>query len=232
MANPTKSRAAAIIEAARSRGDIHILYATPLASLGQTPSDVLDKLEKDIGATLPSEVRAFYLGAERLGLVWQEGVGEETQEQPASWAELCNTDGPFWSRAMTSRDYSKQGGMICIPSAAEVFRKGYWIERQVPEVMGDELELDGEMLEDKDLYEELYPFDFVTTYYCVALWHNRKRGEWRVVLGGDHGASWTDYRTLSVAEYFAQLDAELGGPRTFTSTSGAEKTIRALRKEQ
>ena len=53
-----------------------------------------------------------------------------------------------------------------------------------------------------------------------------------VVLGGDHGACWTDYRTLSVAEYFAQLDAELGGPRKFRSTSGAEKTIWALRKEQ
>jgi hypothetical protein len=232
MANPTNSRAAAIIEAARSRSDIRILYATPLASLGTTPPEVLDQLEKDIGAKLPPEVRAFYLGAERLGLVWQEGTGEETQEQPAGWAELCNTEGPYWSRAMTSRDYSKQGGMICIPSAAEVFRKGYWIDRQVPEVMGDELELDGEPVDDKDLYEDLYPFDFVTTFYCVGLWFNRKRGEWRVVLGSDHGVAWSDYRTLSVAEYFAQLDAELGGPRTFVSNSGAEKTIRALRKEQ
>ena len=121
--------------------------------------------------------------------------------------------------------------MICIPSAVEVFRKGYWIDRIVPEPQGEEIKLDDDTFTDKEVFEELYPFDFITTYYCAGLWHNRKRKEWRVVLAGDHCASWTDYKTLTVAEYFGQLESGLGGPRTFISKWGGEKEIRALRKE-
>ncbi|HEY3450612.1 MAG TPA: hypothetical protein VGK67_29925 [Myxococcales bacterium] len=226
--------AAAILTSVRSRENVRVLYATPSEKLGRTSPKVLDGLEKDIGAGLPPEIRAFYSGAEQLGLVWQEDKGQETKEQPAGWNELCDTDGEFWQKALRpSRDYSKRGGMICIPSAVEVFRKGYWIDRIVPEPSDQEIELDGETFVDKVVFEELYPLDFITTYYCAGLWHNRKAGKWRVVLADGNGADWTNYKTMSVAEYFEQLEKGLGGPRTFVSTWGDEpKEIWALRKEE
>lgn len=39
-----------------------------------------------------------------------------------------------------------------------------------------------------------------------------------MLLGVDHFAEWTNYRTLSVSEYFDQLEQGLGGTRTFVST--------------
>ena len=35
------------------------------------------------------------------------------------------------------------------------------------------------------VFEDLYPFDFHTTYYIAGLWYDRARSEWRVVLGDD-----------------------------------------------
>lgn len=221
--------------AAYARKDAAVLYATPADKLGSTTPAALDAIEKGIEARLPPEVRSFYLGANDFALIWQEGSGTETTKQPKGWSDVCDTDSEYWSEAIfPSRDLSKRGGMICIPSAAEVFRKGYWIDRIVPEPSGDEIEIDGRAVADRDLYENLYPFDFPTSYYCAGLWHDRQKDSWRVVLGDDFGASWTDYETLSVADYFAQLERDLGGLRTFVSVlygEKARKEIWALRAE-
>ncbi|MCX5748154.1 MAG: pentapeptide repeat-containing protein [Proteobacteria bacterium] len=75
------------------------------------------------------------------------------------------------------------------------------------------MELDGRTLADATLYGELYPFDFINGYHLAGLWFDRAQGDWRVVLGDDHGACWTNYRTLRVADYFGQLERELGGLR-------------------
>jgi hypothetical protein len=216
-----------IIKKARDKKDASVLYATP--DFVATPAKVLDGIEKEIGVALPPEIRAFYSGTEQLGLVWQEGAGaKETKKQPKDWAALCDTDGEYWRTALRPvRDASKNAAMICIPTATEVFQKGYWLDRIVPEPSDDEIEIDGETFVDKDVYESLFPFDFIGTYYIAGLWHNTKKNEWRVMLGDDHGACWTDYKTLSVAEYLGQLATELGGIHRF----GEDKEFWALRKD-
>lgn len=90
-----------------------------------------------------------------------------------------------------------------------------------------------ESYRDRVVYADLYPFDFITTYYCAGLWFNRAAGVWRVVFAGDHGASWTDYRTLGVAEYLDQLATGLGGARQLRPSWDADtvKEIWALRAD-
>lgn len=216
------SLAARILESI-GRSDVGILYRTPLEALGTTPPAILDRLQEQIGAPLPLEVRSFYLGAERLYLLWQQGPAEETKDQPSSWSDVCDPDGPFWSKAVwPSRILARRGGTICIPPAAEVFQKDAWIGRVVPRPTGREITLDGAALPDRSLYEDLYPFDFIGSYYRAGLWLDRQRNDWRVVLGSDHGACWTDYKTLSVAEYLEQIEVGWGGLRWVTPSYADE----------
>ena len=206
-----------ILDAALARQDIHVLYATPPARRVPTPPAELDRVEQELGFPLPSPLRDFYLGASHHHLVWEEGPpGEQCKVAPNSSSDVCNTMGGFWQEHLRPlRDDSRRGGIICIPEVSQLFREGYQDEGIVPETEGDNIKLDQQTISDAALYENLYPFDWLSYYYIAGLWRNPASGEWRVVLGGDYGACWTDYRTVSLEEYFAQLEQGLGGPHTF-----------------
>lgn len=220
--------AASLVRQARDIPGAHVLYAT--TDFTPTPASVLEACEQNIGAALPPAVRAFYSGATWLGLVWQKGAGEETTTQPKDWGALSDLDSTFW-RKHIARDHSTAGGMVCIPRADEVFRKGYWLDRTVPAPYGDTVTIDDDRYTDTEVYNDLYPFDFIGNYYCAALWFNRRKGEWRVLFGSDHGASWFDYKTMSVDDYFEILNSTFGNERFVTTSSGRDGVLFALRAE-
>lgn len=202
-----------------SRNDLRLLYVTRAGS--GTPEETLDKLEREIDAVLPNGIRAFYLDTLEFGLAWRDGAGKNTApEERVEWNKLCNMSSEFWKVGPEDRrDYSSRGGIIAIPPAAEVFRKGFWIDRIIPTPAGEMVELDGRELTDSAIYQDLYPFDFADGYRVAGLWFDRPNKDWRVILSSDHGACWTDYSSVGVDEYLAQLERGLGGPRQWFLTS-------------
>ena len=220
MTTSAPSLAHRLRDAVLARVDTQVFYATPKAPMKATPAETLDQLERDIDAPLPPLVRAFYLGAGELGLAWQEGApAAPVGDAHVAWNQLSDLTSEFWAGART---VAHRGGIISIPPAREVFQKGHWVGRLVPEPCGEEVELDGRTLPDSTLYGELYPFDLINGYHLAGLWFDRASGDWRVILGDDHGACWTDHRTLSVADYFGQLERELGGLRHWPVGEGDE----------
>jgi hypothetical protein len=191
-----------------------------------TPTQELDRIEREIDAPLPALIRAFYLGAREFGAIWQEGVRaspatDNLSAQPQGWNQLCDDSSAYRSALSESgaRDITRRGGLIAIPPAAEVFQKGHWIGR-VFEVDGEELEIDGRPLLDAVLFNDLYPFDFVDSYHMTGLWYDRANQQWRAIA--KKSACWYDYQTISVEDYVKQLELGLGGPRQWTPTGSDE----------
>ena len=195
------------------------LYVTSEKWQTPTPEKVLNGIERSIGAKLPAPVRALYRATQEFGLAWEEGTTASTPyDKPVPWKALAGLMDGFWSKV--DRNPAARGGVIAIPKATEVFRKNYWIDRLFI-VEGETLELDGKEIKDSVFFGDLYPFDFFNHSYTAALWHHG--GRWRVVLGDDAGACWTNYKTLGVVEYFGQLAGTLGLTRTFEEASSRRK---------
>lgn len=216
-----------VLDAVRARAHTQALYSTPAKLLTPTPAETLDKVEAAIEAKLPAPVRALYESAKEFGLVWQVSDAPSlTHTKSIPWNTLADTGSPFWSDA--GRDDRAEGGVINIPAAKDVFRKKYWIDRLVPEPQGERVSVDGREIADEKLFGELYPFDMGLGYHIVGLWYDRAKKRWRAVLGDDHGASWTDYATMSVDDYFAQIEASLGASSTWSTSGGSERVIPAF----
>ncbi|MFO0558953.1 MAG: hypothetical protein U0269_13120 [Polyangiales bacterium] len=216
-----------LLDAVSARPRTQVLYRTPTKLLTPTPADTLDKIEQAIDAKLPAPVRALYESAREFALVWQQSDAPSVEHtKSTAWNVIADPGSPFWSSI--GRDDTAQGGVINIPAAKDVFRKKYWIDRLVPEPQGDTLEIDGREIIDEKLFGELYPFDMVLGYHLVGLWYDRAKKRWRAVLGDDHGAAWTDYETVSVEDYFAELERTLGASRAWRTNSATDREIPAF----
>ena len=175
------------------------------------PAEIAE-VERILGYSLGAELSAFYRACGGVKLVWtakdpdEDGIWDaDTAAEAFAEPAKC---GPWLFK---SGDLvGAPQGCIWIPSCKQVFgNPDEWADliSGQDEIFDDYRDQLGEPAE--DAAERVVPFDYASSFYDFAFLMNGS-GEPKLVRGEDNGASFSDSKLFSLAEYLDVLIASKG----------------------
>lgn len=173
-----------------------------------TPGAIAE-VERSLGYSLGADITDFYSACDGVKLVWTPVDPDEdgiwTAEKAASVFADPSRCGPWLFK---SGDHvGSPQGCIWIPSCKQVFAVEAWAD--LISGQDDIFEDYREALGEPGAAECMAPFDYASMFYDFAFMLNGKPDP-KLIRGEDNGASFSDSRLVSLAEYLDLLIASKG----------------------
>jgi hypothetical protein len=190
------------------RGDESIVVAVA-EFVAPEPAEI-EAAEAALGYSLGADITAFYTACGGIKLVWADKDPDEdgiwTAEQARQVFAEPTTGGPWLFKSGDLVGAPR--GCIWIPSCKQVFGS---IEEWADIIGGQDDIFDDyrEQLGSPAADERVVPFDYASSFYDFAFLLNGKPDP-KLVRGEDNGASFSDSRLLSLADYLDVLIASKG----------------------
>jgi hypothetical protein len=198
-----RKRFEAMVERLRAHPDIALLNLSIAAPVSPAK---LAAVEKKLSVPLDPAVAAFYRQCDGLSLRWiskrhpdYEPKRMRFSARRMSWKDVVATDGA-------------EDGCICILPLEQALVKESWKGRLFFEHDSDENQ---EQFGKKSygvatFNRALRPFDYFSFYNMMGFLLLPGAKDMPVIMGGDHGACWTDSRVTDFASYMETVLAHYG----------------------